>query len=127
MIATIPHFILPGAVADAVALWSRAFPDMTVEPSDDGDPPACLRVIVAGQPVILCDGPPVQPVGFDPSDSLLISCERASDVDRIARILARDGLVFMPPGDYPFARRYTWFADRFGVNWQVMLSTGKEP
>lgn len=109
-------------MADAVALWSGAFPDMPVEPLDDADPPTRLRVVVAGQPLILFDSPPVHDFTFTPSISLLVSCETGGEVDRIAGILAKDGRVFMPLGEYPFSSRYTWIADRFGMSWQIMLA-----
>lgn len=107
-------------MADAVALWSRAFPDMTVEALDDTSGATRLRVVVAGQPLILLDSPPVHDFSFTPAISLMVSCEHAGDVDRIAAILGEDGQVFMPLDAYPFAPRYTWIADRFGVSWQLM-------
>ncbi len=29
--------------------------------------------------------------------------------------------VMMALDTYPFARKYTWLADRFGVSWQLFL------
>lgn len=121
MIAAIPHLMFQGAMAEAVAQWSRAFPDMQVLPMDDAQPPLRLRVVLAGQPMILLDTPPDPDIGYSPSMSLLVSCESTVDVDRLAAILGEGGQVFMPLGDYPFSPRYTWIADRFGVSWQIML------
>lgn len=109
-------------MAEAVALWSRAFPDLDVTALDEADPPARLRVVIAGQPVILFDSPPVHDFGFTPAISLLINCEAADEVDRIAAILGEGGKIFMPLDAYPFSSRYTWIADRFGVSWQIMLA-----
>lgn len=109
-------------MAEAVALWSRAFPGMPVTPLDDADPPARLKVVVAGQELILFDSPPVHDFGFTPAISLLVTCESAGQVDRLATILGQDGRVFMTLGEYPFSPRYTWIADRFGVSWQIMLA-----
>lgn len=36
--------------------------------------------------------------------------------------LADGGEVRMPVGEYPFSRRYGWVQDRFGVNWQLILT-----
>ena len=32
------------------------------------------------------------------------------------------GEVMMPLDAYPFADAFTWLADRFGVNWQVLYA-----
>lgn len=111
-----------GAMADAVALWSRAFPDIVVQPMDDADPPARLRVVVAGQALMLFDSPPIHDFGFTPAISLLITCDQPSQIDRLAQILGEGGTVFLPLGEYPFSPRYTWIADPFGINWQIMLA-----
>lgn len=122
MISAVPQLMFQGAMAEAVALWSRAFPDIAIEPLDDRDPPARLRVVIAGQTMILFDSPPVHDYSFTPAISFMITCDSAGDVDRIAGILAEDGTVFMPLDEYPFSPRYTWIADRFGVSWQIMLA-----
>lgn len=36
--------------------------------------------------------------------------------------LADGGVVRMELGEYPFGKRYGWVEDRFGVNWQLMLT-----
>ena len=28
----------------------------------------------------------------------------------------------MPPDRYPFARRFAWLSDRYGVSWQLSLA-----
>lgn len=109
-------------MAAAIALWARAFPDLEARPLDTADPPTRMRVVVAGQPIILFDSPPMHDFGFTPAISLLVSCEAAAEVDRLAEILGDGGRVYMPLGDYPFSPRYTWIADRFGVSWQIMLA-----
>ncbi len=42
-------------------------------------------------------------------------------IDRIWAALGDGGAVLMPLADYPFSPRFGWLADRYGVNWQVML------
>lgn len=56
---------------------------------------------------------------FTPSTSLFIDCESEAEIDRLFAELSRGGQVMMPLGPYPFATKYAWISDRFGVSWQL--------
>jgi predicted 3-demethylubiquinone-9 3-methyltransferase (glyoxalase superfamily) len=43
-------------------------------------------------------------------------------LDRTWDALVEGGIVRMELGEYPFAARYGWVEDRYGVNWQLMLT-----
>ncbi|MFT4232880.1 MAG: VOC family protein [Leucobacter sp.] len=43
-------------------------------------------------------------------------------LDLIWRALSDGGEALMPLGEYPFSAHYGWVQDRFGVNWQLMLT-----
>jgi uncharacterized glyoxalase superfamily protein PhnB len=43
-------------------------------------------------------------------------------VDRLYAALSAGGSVMMALDRYPFATRYAWVQDRFGVSWQLMFS-----
>jgi len=59
---------------------------------------------------------------FNPTVSFLISCVSTDEVNELAGRLA-GGTVLMELGTYPFAERYTWVADKYGVSWQLMFSS----
>lgn len=123
MIKATPQFMFQGGLADAIALWSKAFPDMTLtELSGEGEPRR-VSANIAGQELFLFDSPALHEFTFSPSISLVITCDEPTDVDRLAGILGEGGQVFMPLDSYPFSPRFTWIADRFGVSWQLMQST----
>lgn len=57
------------------------------------------------------------PLLFDDSEEYA----RAS-LDRLWERLGEGGAVLMPLGEYPFSRRYGWVQDRYGINWQLILT-----
>lgn len=61
-------------------------------------------------------------VNFDP---LFFEGEEASTraaLDTLWEILNDGGTLRMPLAEYPFSPHYGWIEDRFGVNWQLMLT-----
>lgn len=58
---------------------------------------------------------------LNPSISLMVACSTAEKVDRLHKELVYAGTELMPLDEYPFSKRYAWVADRYGVNWQLML------
>ena len=51
--------------------------------------------------------------------SLMVTCRSAEEVDALYAQLGKDASILMPPGAYPFSKRYVWLEDRFGLNWQL--------
>jgi len=63
-----------------------------------------------------------QPYTFTPSTSFFVDCADEDEIDRLAAALSEGGAVLMALGAYPFAARYAWVQDRFGLSWQLMLA-----
>jgi predicted 3-demethylubiquinone-9 3-methyltransferase (glyoxalase superfamily) len=57
-------------------------------------------------------------VNFDPSQNPNAS----GDLDALWSKLAEGGTVRMEKQEYPFSKQYGWVEDRFGVNWQLILT-----
>ncbi len=57
---------------------------------------------------------------FTPSSSTYVECDSVAEVDRLYAGLAEGGTALMPLNEYPFARRFGWVNDRFGVSWQLI-------
>ncbi|MEM9755670.1 MAG: VOC family protein [Pseudomonadota bacterium] len=114
-----PHLMLQGGVAaDAVALWTRAFANLIATPP--GDSPAALWHLALGdQDFTLFDSPQPHEFAPTPSWSFMVDVDQAADVDAIIAILSEGGAVIMPPDGYPFAQRFCWVEDRFGISWQL--------
>ncbi|MGZ0213010.1 MAG: VOC family protein [Actinomycetales bacterium] len=57
-------------------------------------------------------------VNFDPSRD----ADARSNLDALWNALIDGGSALMPIDAYDFSPRYGWLRDRFGVNWQLILS-----
>jgi predicted 3-demethylubiquinone-9 3-methyltransferase (glyoxalase superfamily) len=74
-----------------------------------------------GQPMAAINGGPYYK--FSPAISFFINCRTVNELDQIWALLLPGGSVLMELGQYPFSERYGWLTDRFGVSWQLMLSS----
>lgn len=62
----------------------------------------------------------VDPLFFGDGDDGAVSARAA--LDRTWAVLSDGGEVRMELGEYPFSAHYSWVEDRYGVNWQLMLT-----
>jgi len=85
------------------------------------------RFRLAGQPYLAMDSHIEQPFDFNPRISFFVTCARRDEVDRLYEALSQGGSVLMALDDYPFAERYAWVQDRFGVSWQLMFAGDRVP
>lgn len=63
---------------------------------------------------------------FTPALSFFVCRNDEQEIDRLWASLSSGGELRMPLDRYPWAEKYGWTADRFGVEWQLMLSPGKQ-
>lgn len=80
---------------------------------------------LAGQQFIGLNGGPH--FKFMPAISFIVHCKSEEEVDRLWDELSKDGEVLMPLDKYNFSEKYGWTEDRFGLSWQIMLTTEKVP
>lgn len=79
---------------------------------------------LAGRSYMASDSFVKHPFTFTPSISLFVQCEDEAEIDRVFATLSEGGSVMMPLGEYPFAKKFGWLADKFGVSWQLSLALG---
>jgi predicted 3-demethylubiquinone-9 3-methyltransferase (glyoxalase superfamily) len=72
-----------------------------------------------GQAILFLDSPVQHAFTFTPAISLFVECDGADEVDALFRKLSDGGKILMPLDAYPFAKRFGWINDKFGVSWQV--------
>ena len=133
MITSVAPFLTlqGGRAKEAAEFWAEIFPDAEVEAmhlygAGEDQPEGRVRLAVLRIGITrlrIIDAP--QEDGFDLSSamSIFIEVNDAADVDEIAGKLVNEGQPLVPPGDYPWADRFAWIVDRFGVNWQLIHGT----
>jgi predicted 3-demethylubiquinone-9 3-methyltransferase (glyoxalase superfamily) len=103
-------------LAQAVAeFYATTFPGAR----KTGDSGLVATVEVGGLELMLLNGgPDFKP---NPAISFFYNCDNEDGLDALWAALSAGGSVLMPLDHYPFAKKYGWVADKFGVNWQLIL------
>ncbi len=79
---------------------------------------------IMGFPIVAINGGPM--FQFTPAMSFFVWCQSTSEIDRLWSELSKDGSTRMELGKYHWSDRYGWVRDRFGVDWQLMLSPDRQ-
>jgi predicted 3-demethylubiquinone-9 3-methyltransferase (glyoxalase superfamily) len=61
---------------------------------------------------------------FSAANSMLVIYESEAELNAVWSKLSADGLVIMPLESYPFADKYGWIRDKFGMCWQLYFKAG---
>jgi predicted 3-demethylubiquinone-9 3-methyltransferase (glyoxalase superfamily) len=73
-----------------------------------------------GQPFLALNGGPE--FKFSPAVSFFVSYKTEKEIDDLWKKLSDGATVLMELGKYPFAEKFGWLQDRFGISWQLMIS-----
>ena len=101
--------------SEVAAFYKSIFPDVKVL----SEGPLVVNLKISDQRFMLLNGGPAFSV--NPSISFFYHATDQAEIDRLWQALLGGGKVRMPLDAYPFARQYGWLADKFGVNWQLIL------
>ena len=125
-----PMLMFGGRAEEAIGFYTGLFHDSSIEfierygpgyPGPEGQV-VHARFRLNGQPLMAMDSHIEQPFTFTPSISIFVNCPTEAEVDRLYAGLSDGGSVMMALDKYPFAARYAWVQDRFGVSWQLMFA-----
>ncbi len=111
--------LVPGSAVGAIV----RYPDVGQEVH--GREPGSVMFLEArlgDTTLVLLNGGPL--FRFTPAVSLFVTLDDAAALDRLWDGLSEGGTVMMPLDRYDWSERYGWVADRWGLNWQVMLGRG---
>lgn len=125
-----PFLMFKGQAEEAILFYVSVLPDAVVVdlehygPDEQGAKGEVKRakLRVGGQDLICIDSPVEHAFDFTPSVSFFLECASESELDSLFDRLSEGGKVFMPVGEYPFARRFAWLSDRYGVSWQLNVA-----
>lgn len=125
-----PFLMFEGKAEEAMDFYVSLFPESQVEsierygPQGPGADGSVVRAafILNGQRLMCIDSPVSHGFTFTPSISLFVDCGSEEEIDCLCTALSEGGKVMMALGAYPFARKFAWLADRFGVSWQLSLT-----
>ena len=118
-----------GQAEEAIDLYTSLFPESEIisltrygpgEPGAEGSVQHAVFTL-NGQTFMAIDSNIQHAFTFTPSMSLYVTCETDEEIDRLYQVLSEEGEVMMPLDAYPFSAKFSWFADRFGVSWQLSL------
>ena len=126
-----PHLWFDTQAREAAEFYVSVFPESRIDsatvlhdtPSGDCD---VISFTLAGQPFMAISAGPL--FTFNPSISFFVNFDPAKDPQARERLdiawekLAEGGQVLMELGEYPFATRYGWVQDRYGLSWQLILA-----
>lgn len=63
---------------------------------------------------------------FTPSISFMVNCEKQEEIEDLWNKLSEGGMILMPLNKYPFSEKFGWVQDKFGLSWQLNLTSGKQ-
>lgn len=118
-----------GKAEEAMNLYVSLFKDARIESierfgaGDSGAEGSVKRgsAVLNGQRFMFFDSDVKHAFTFTPAISIFVDCESEAEIDNLFAKLSEGGQALMPLAAYPFARKFGWTADRFGVSWQLSL------
>lgn len=128
----VPHLWFDTQAVEAAEFYVSAF---------GGDSAVTHAAVIRGTPSGDCDVVTFKLWGYEfmgisagpafeinPSISFMLNFDPSRDpkarehLDALWAKLSDGGKALMDLGEYPFSERYGWIADKYGVNWQLILT-----
>lgn len=121
----IPHLWFDKEAKEATAFYTTLFPSSKVNnintitgtPSGDCD---IVNFNLAGQDFMAISAGPF--FKFNPAISMFTVFDSEAEIEEVWNKLIDGGKVLMPFDTYPWATKYGWLQDKYGLSWQLSLS-----
>jgi predicted 3-demethylubiquinone-9 3-methyltransferase (glyoxalase superfamily) len=121
----IPHLWFDKEAQEAATFYASLFPDSAVTnvttitgtPSGDCD---VVTFKLTGQDFMAISAGPI--FKLNPSISLFVVFDNEKDIETVWNKLIEGGKALMPYDTYPWAKKYGWVQDKYGLTWQLSWS-----
>ena len=121
----VPHLWFDKEAVEAAEFYVTLFPNskvthvgkITDTPSGDCD---VVTFTLAGQDFEAISAGPY--FKFNPAISLFVTFENEAEIDAAWNTLVEGGKVLMEYSAYPWAKKYGWLQDKYGLSWQLSMS-----
>jgi predicted 3-demethylubiquinone-9 3-methyltransferase (glyoxalase superfamily) len=125
----ITHLWFDKEAKEATAFYASLFPNSKIKsvstitgtPSGDCD---IVRFDLHGQPFMAISAGPF--FKFNPSISLFVEFGIEAEIEAVWKKLIDGGKAMMPYDTYPWAHKYGWLQDRYGLSWQLSWSDSQD-
>ena len=107
--------LFPGAMVESLTRYDAEGPGVAGSVKQ-------ATLLLLGRRFEFFDSPVRHAFTFTPAISFAVACESAGEVDRLFAALSDGGQVLMGLDTYPFANRFGWLNDKFGVSWQLRFA-----
>lgn len=108
-----PCFIIREKAEAAGHFYASVFEQMKVASTD----PLVTILETNGQKIMLLNDGPQDPL--NQTVSIMVMCDREEQIDEYWNRLAFDATVRMEYNTYPWAKKYGWVKDKYGMEWQL--------
>src|SRR5688572_14455785 len=121
----VPHLWYDKEAKEAAALYTSLFKNskvthvsqITDTPSGDTD---IVSFELAGQDFMAISAGPY--FKFNPSISLFVVFDSEEEIEKVWNTLIQGGKALMAYDTYPWAQKYGWLQDKYGLSWQLSMS-----
>lgn len=121
----VTHLWYDKEAKEAAALYTSLFKNSKVNnittlndtPSGDAD---IVNFNLAGQDFMAISAGPY--FKLNPSISMFVVFDNESEIDEVWNKLVEGGKIMMEYNTYPWAKKYGWLQDKYGLSWQLSMS-----
>lgn len=120
-----------GKAEEAIGIYTSLFPNSKIidigrYEAGEHEPEGSVKVArfsINGTEFMALDSHLDHKFSFTPSMSLYVECDSESEINQAFLALAEGGSELMPLDDYGFSKKFGWLNDKYGVSWQLNLSS----